>query len=87
MFTCFIYHYVYIFYDLLYVFFYEIDIGIVLYVIEVDHVIKFKVLGQIGLSKQCRPRSDCSIKEQSDQGLHCLPFQLNNELQNQTVPF
>ena len=27
---------------------------------------KFYVLGQIGLSKQCRPRSD--------QGLRCLPF-------------
>ena len=53
------------------------------------------ILGQIGLSKQCRPRSDGSLyctqkgkklyailaflsavglKDQSDQGLHCLPF-------------
>ena len=33
-----------------------------------------KNLRQVGLSKQCRPRSDCSQKEQSDQSLHCLPF-------------
>ena len=45
---------------------------------------KFYVLGQIGLSKQCRPRSDCFFKVSansadqdqtaSDQGLCCLPF-------------
>ena len=29
--------------------------------------------GRVG--KQCTPRSDCS--EQSDQGLHCLPFRLH----------
>ena len=28
------------------------------------------------LGKQCRPRSDCS-EEQSDQGLHCLPFRVH----------
>ena len=39
--------------------------------------------GQIGLCKQCRPRSDCCsqirllLNEQSDQGLHCLPFCLH----------
>ena len=26
------------------------------------------------ISKQCRPRSNCSLREQFDQGLHCLPF-------------
>ena len=34
-----------------------------------------------GLGKQCRPRSDCwsdcSSLEQSDLGLHCLPFHLH----------
>ena len=39
------------------------------------------VTEQTGLGKQYRPRSDCSLnqtllKEQSDQGLHCLPFHL-----------
>ena len=28
------------------------------------------MLGQTGISKQCRPRSDAAY----DQGLHCLPF-------------
>ena len=29
------------------------------------------------LGKQCRTRSDCSLKEQSDHGLHSLPFYLH----------
>ena len=33
-------------------------------------------VGQTGLSKKIRPRSDCS-KEQSDLGLHCLPVNLH----------
>ena len=39
----------------------------------------FKVLSveKECLSKQCRLRSDCSKKEQSDQGQQCLPFNLH----------
>ena len=32
--------------------------------------------GTVGLSKQCRPRSNCS-KSRSILGSHCLPFHLN----------
>ena len=38
------------------------------------------VFRQTSLSKQCRPRSDCSNRSSirlSDQGLHCLPFRLH----------
>ena len=42
------------------------------------HIVTIGVLsnGIESLSKQCRPRSDCSYKEQSDQGLHNLPFHM-----------
>ena len=35
-----------------------------------------KAIGVIVLSKLWRPRSDRSLKKQSDQGLHCLSFHL-----------
>ena len=47
-------------------------------------LLKFKILGQLGLNKDC-------LKEQSDQGLHCLQFHLHLldlmlYFRNQTVP-
>ena len=41
------------------------------------HSIIILSIGQTDLGKQCRTKSDCSwklLKDQSDQGLHCLPF-------------
>ena len=46
-------------------------------ILSVSILKHFRVLGQIGLSKQCRAKSDI-LKEQCDQGLHCLPFHVDH---------
>ena len=51
--------------------------------IRITSLQKSQVLGQVGVSKQCRLRSDCSwsedpvLVERSDQDLNCLPFHLH----------
>ena len=44
------------------------------YYFKIDITVKCLCYGT-GLTKLCRPRSDCS-KNHSDQDLHCCPFQL-----------